>query len=211
MRELNLNNQKPVTKNRFKKPRNKVNLRGFMKKVVWIVATVMVISLASFVCHELYGFVGKKSFLRLDRIEVTGNKKLTREEILAAASVRVGDDLLALRISGIGEQLAKNPWVKTVRVRRDFPRSLSIDVSERLPIGIVSMGYLYYLDNKGEVFKPLQKGDSLDFPVITGFSEEDVQRDPAGVKEALKGVLALLEELDSGKKGIPIVFQLGWV
>ena len=202
MRELNLNNQKPATKNRFKKPRHKVNLRVFLKKVVRIVAFVVVVSLISLVGYDLYGFVGKTTFLRLDQIEVTGNKKLTRDEILAAASVRLGDDLLALRISRMGEQLTKNPWVAGVKVRRNFPHSLSIEVSERLPVGIVSMGYLYYLDNRGEIFKPLQEGDSLDFPVVTGLSEDDVQRDPAGAREALKGILALIKELYSGKKGI---------
>ncbi len=202
MRELNLNNQKPVTRNRFKKSRSKINLRGFLKKAVRIGAAVVVGSLVTLVCYEFYGFIGKTTFLRLDQITVTGNSKLTREEILSAASVRLGDDLLSLRISRMGEQLAKNPWIAGVRIRRNFPHTLSIEISERQPVGIVSMSYLYYLDSSGEIFKPLQEGDRLDFPVITGLTEDDAQRDPAGTKETLKGILALLKELDSGRKGI---------
>lgn len=204
MRELNLNNQKPATRNRFKKQRKKFDVRGFLKKIVRVTAAVVVVSLIFLVCFELYGFIGKTTFLRLERIEVTGTKKLTRDEILSAASVKLGDDLLGLRLSSMGEQLTKNPWVASVRVRRNFPHSIAIDVLERQPVGVVSMGYLYYLDDRGEIFKPLQEGDSLDFPVITGLAEDDLIRDPAGSKETLKGVLALLQQLKKDRSGISI-------
>jgi len=204
MRELNLNNQKPATRNRFKKQRKKINIRGFLKKTVRVAAAVVVISLIFLVCYEIYGFVGKTTFLRLERIEVSGIKKLTREEILSAASVKTGDDLLGLKLSRMGEQLTKNPWIASVRVRRNFPRALSIDVVERQPVGIVSMGYLYYLDSRGDIFKPLQEGDTLDYPVITGLVEDDLLRDPAGAKETVKGMLVLLEQLQKGRAGISI-------
>ncbi len=204
MRELSLNNQKPVTRNRFKKERRTYDLRGFLKKAVRLTASLVVVSMVVLVVYELYGFLGRTTFLRLDRIEVTGLKRLKQEEVLAAASVREGQDLLSLRLSRMGEQLAKNPWIESVRVRRNFPHSLSISVVEREPVGVVSMGYLYYLDSRGEIFKPLQEGDSLDYPVITGLSEEDIQRDPAGSKETLKVMLGLLDQLRGNKTGITL-------
>ena len=202
MRELNLNNQKPAARNRFKKQRKKINIRNLLKKTVRVTSAVVVISLIFLVVYEIYGFVGKTTFLRLERIEVSGVNKLTREEILSAASVKIGDDLLGLKLSRMGEQLAKNPWVAAVRVRRNFPHALSIDVVERQPVGVVSMGYLYYLDSKGDIFKPLQEGDRLDYPVITGLAEDDLLRDPAGAKDTVKGMLALLEQLKKERAGI---------
>jgi len=202
MRELNLNNQKPAARNRFKKQRKKINIRGFLKKTVRVTAAVVVISLSFLVCYEIYGFIGKATFLRLERIEISGVKKLTNEEVLSAAAVKVGDDLLGIKLSRMGEQLAKNPWIASVRVRRNFPHALSIDVVERQPVGIVSMGYLYYLDTRGDIFKPLQEGDRLDYPVITGLVEDDLLRDPAGAKETVKGMLTLLEQLKKERAGI---------
>ncbi|NVO00653.1 MAG: FtsQ-type POTRA domain-containing protein [Geobacteraceae bacterium] len=204
MRELNLNNQKPATRNRFKKQRKKINVRGILKKSVRVATVIVVVSLAFLVCFELYGFVGKTTFLRLEKIEVTGINKLTRDEILASASVKLNDDLLGLRLTRMGEQLTKNPWIASVRVRRTFPHSLFIDVQERQPIGVVSMGYLYYLDARGDIFKPLQEGDSLDFPVITGLAEDDLIRDPAGTKDTLKGILAILQQLKKERNGISL-------
>lgn len=204
MRELNLNNQKPANRNRFKKQRQKLDVRGILKKGVRVATAVVVFSLVFLVCFELYGFIGKTTFLRLEKIEITGLKKLTRDEILAAASVKLNDDLLGLRLTRMGEQLTKNPWIASVRVRRTFPHTLFIDVQERQPIGVVSMGYLYYLDSRGDIFKPLQEGDSLDFPVITGLAEDDLIRDPSGTRETLKGILAILQQLQKNRSGISL-------
>jgi cell division septal protein FtsQ len=97
-----------------------------------------------------------------------------------------------MKLKRVGEQLQKNPWAEKVKVRRYFPHTLAIEISEREPVAIVNMGYLYYLDKKGEIFKPLNEGDRLDYPVLTGINEEDMGKDPAGARDALKGALALM-------------------
>jgi cell division septal protein FtsQ len=107
--------------------------------------------------------------------------------------------MLGLRLRRIGEQLAKIPWVEKVRVRRYFPGSLVVEIREREPQAIAHMGYLYYLDGSGEPFKPLTVGDPLDYPVVTGVTEEDVARDPAGSREALRGALELMAVLKEGE------------
>ena len=92
----------------------------------------------------------------------------------------------------MGEQLSQNPWVETVHIRRYFPDALSIDITEREPVAVINMGFIYYLDQKGNVFKVLNQGDRLDYPVITGFSEEDLNKSPLATKEALKTTCELL-------------------
>src|SRR6266568_5493985 len=198
MRELSLNVQKPLSRNRFKKKRRQVDFRNLLKKIVRIVAAVVVTSLVAVVGYEVYGLLARSTFLRLERLEVKGVRRLTRDEVISQAAVRIGDDLLGLRLRRMGEQLAKNPWVARVKIRRTFPHTLTIEVIEREPVAVASMGYLYYLDSEGEVFKPLQEGDQLDYPVVTGFNEDDLVRDPAGARESLKGVLSLLRQLRSG-------------
>jgi cell division septal protein FtsQ len=105
----------------------------------------------------------------------------------------------------MGEQLSKNPWVANVKVQRNLPDSVSITVVERKPVAIVSMGYLYYMDSNGDVFKPLQEGDNLDFPVVTGLSEDDFIKDPSGTKETLAGVLELLKDMQ--QSGSPVLMS----
>jgi cell division septal protein FtsQ len=133
--------------------------------------------------------------MRLTVVEVINQKRLSREEVLTLAGVTPGDAMLGLRLKRIGEQLARNPWIETVKVRRYFPHTLTIELTEREPVAVVNMGYMYYLDKNGDVFKPLTAGDSLDFPVLTGINEEDMGKDSAGAKAALQEAVALIARL----------------
>ncbi|HYS42914.1 MAG TPA: cell division protein FtsQ/DivIB [Geobacteraceae bacterium] len=197
MRDLHAKKTRPAGKNRLKKQRKPINYRGFFKKLVRLVGGLLVVALVALTGYEIYGVVARTTFLRLERIEVSELKRLTREEVIGLAGVKPGDDLLSLRLRRIGEQLAKNPWVEKVRVRRYFPHVLAIEVTEREPVAVVNMGYLYYLDKNGEIFKPLNEGDRLDYPVLTGFTEEELGKDPAGSREMLKKARDLIAQLAS--------------
>jgi cell division protein FtsQ len=190
-------------RNRMKKERKPVNYRGFFKKAARLAGGLTVLSLAVVIIYELYGVVTHTTFLRLDRIEINPLKRLTREDVIALAGVKPGDDMLSMRLTRVGEHLMKNPWAEKVKVRRYFPHTLAIEIVEREPVAIVNMGYLYYMDKKGEVFKPLNGGDGLDYPVLTGISEEDMWKDPAGARDALKGALGLIDMLKGGQ-GLPL-------
>ncbi len=163
----------------------------------------VVIAVLSVVCYEAYELLARTTFLRLEKIEVSRLRRLKREEILALSGVKPGDAMLHLDLRRVAEQVKKNPWVEKVRVNRYFPHTLSIEVTEWVPAAVVNMGYLYYLDRKGEIFKPLNRGDNLDFPVITGITEEDLAKDPAGCKGMLRNALELADLLKGG-----MVFKL---
>jgi cell division septal protein FtsQ len=153
------------------------------------------LSLIFGVLYVGYRAVGAATFFRLKNIEVSAAKRLTREEILALVGVEPGQDLARMNLRRMGEQLSQNPWVETVRLHRYFPDRLSIVITEREPLAIVNMSYIYYLDKKGTVFKVLNQGDKLDYPVVTGFSEEELNSNPSGTGEALKTTCELLRIL----------------
>jgi cell division septal protein FtsQ len=100
-----------------------------------------------------------------------------------------------MNLKRMGESLLQNPWVETVQINRYFPDRLTIAITEREPLAIVNMGYIYYLDKKANIFKVLNQGDKLDYPVVTGFSEEELAGDPKGTREALKNTCDLLKIL----------------
>jgi len=203
MYDLSMKRERIAARNRLKKQRKPINYRSFFKKVARLAGGFIVLSLVTVVGYELYGVVIHTTFLRLDRIEINSLKRLHREEVVALAGVKPGDDMMAMKPRHIGEHLLKNPWVEKVNVRRYLPHTLTIEITEREPVAVVNMGYLYYLDKKGEVFKPLNGGDGLDYPVLTGINEEDMWKDPAGTRDALKGALGLIDMLKGGQ-GLPL-------
>jgi len=197
MRDLHLKKSKPV-RNRLKKQRKPVNYRGFFKRALRLAGGILVVALVGLTVYEVYGVFARTTFLRLERIEVSNLKRLSREEVIGLAGVKVGDDMLGLPLKRMGEQLAKNPWVAKVRVQRFFPHTLTIVVAERDPAVVVNMGYLYYLDRNGEIFKPLNVGDRLDYPILTGITEDDMAKDPTATREVMRRVLELIALVDNG-------------
>jgi len=201
MRDLHPKKQRQAPQNRVKKApkkRKPVNWRPILTWLSRGIGGAALCGVLGFGGVQLYRVVSRTTLLRLETIEVSPLTRLTREEIVALAGVKPGDSMLGLRLKKVGEGLAKNPWIEQIQVRRFFPHTLSISLTERSPKAVANVGCLYYLDAKGELFKTLAEGDRLDYPLITGVNEPDLEKDPAGCKEALKCALQLIDCLKAG-------------
>jgi len=193
---------KPVGKNRVKqvkKERKPLNFRRHLKRAGRYLGAAALCGLLGFTGYHTYRFVSRIVLFKLDTIEVTNNRRIDRREIILQAGVSPGDDIIRLNLRRIGEQLEKNPWIESVRVRRYFPHTLAIEIAEREPVAVINMGHLAYLDTKGTVFKPLTEGDNLNYPIITGVTEDDMARDPSGSGRALKEAVGLIALLKQGQ------------
>ena len=200
MRDLHAKKQR-VPHNRVKKApkkRKPVNWRPIIKGLSKGIAGAAVCTALGFGGWQLYGLASRTTLLRLEAIEVSPLKRVTREEIVTLAGVRPGDSMLGLELEDVVARLSKNPWLEQVQVRRYFPHTLSITLSERTPQAVANVGCLYYLDEKGVLFKSLVEGDRLDYPLITGLTEEELAKDPKGSREALKTALQLIDTLKAG-------------
>jgi cell division protein FtsQ len=201
MRDLQSKKQRQVPFNRVKKKpkkRKPVNWRPILTWLSRGIGATAVLAALGFGGWQLKRVASRTTLLRLENIEVSPLQRLTRSEVVALAGVKPGDSMLGLRLKVVVEQLSKNPWIEQVQVRRFFPHTLSITLSERTPQAVANVGCLYYLDAKGDLFKSLVEGDRLDYPLITGVSEDDLAKDPAGSKEALKSALTLIGRLKAG-------------
>ncbi|GFO59752.1 cell division protein FtsQ [Geomonas silvestris] len=202
MRDLHVKNKRQAPQNRVKKApkqRKPINWRPILTWLSRGIGGAALVGALVFGSVQLYRLVSRTTFLCLETIEVSQLTRLSRSEIVALAGVKPGDAMLGIKLKEIAEELSKNPWIEKVQVQRFFPHTLSIRLAERTPRAVANVGCLYYVDTKGELFKPLMEGDQLDYPLITGLSEQDVQSDPNGSKEALKDALALIDSLKAGR------------
>lgn len=127
------------------------------------------------------------------RVENFG--RVSEEEIIALSDIRPGMNIFDLELGMIGRKIEENPWIATARVERVLPREVVISVREREPKAVINLGYLYYLDADGEIFKVLGPEDSLDFPVVTGIDRRTLLENPDDCRRQLKEAMALLDEL----------------
>lgn len=187
--------RRKVAPNKIKIQRKPLDLKKHLRLLKKLATVVTLFALACGIPYGCYRAITAVTIFSLKSIGVSSAKHLTRDEILGLAGLEPGKDLLGMDLKSMGEHILQNPWVESVRINRYFPDAISIAITEREPIAIVNMGFIYYLDQQGEVFKVLNQGDRLDYPVITGFSEEELGRDPKGTKEALLATCDLLKIL----------------
>ena len=110
---------------------------------------------------------GKES---VEKITVTGNYSITRDELLYAA--RLNDSLISseeINIDIIEDRISRHPEVKKVFVSRENPQELKIEIIEKRPVAILNgENEVKLVDDEPDVF-PLKVSQKIyDLPVISG-------------------------------------------
>jgi cell division protein FtsQ len=140
-------------------------------------------------------------------LEVTGNSHCSRDEVLAAARLTVGSNVLAVDLERAARQIERLPWVARATVTRQLPDTLRVAIEERAPAALVAVGGLYLASADGTLFKRAEPGDPVDLPVVTGLSRESFRERPDGAREQVRDSLALMGDLESAQLGSSMRLQ----
>jgi cell division protein FtsQ len=94
-----------------------------------------------------------------------GTDHVTSTDIVNLAAVGDGTTLLNVNTAQIEENIKKNPWVATVSVKRKFPNTLEISVTEQQAFAIVVSGSAdkaWYISGDGTWIQPVSLQTSGD-------------------------------------------------
>lgn len=141
---------------------------GFLKLFI-LVAVVAMISL-SFL--YLYHYLLTSPYMKLERVEVKGVDGEIRHDLIQACGLNPDMSLLALRLNELKQKMENHPWVRSVKLERRFPHTLIVRAEKEIPSALVVMDKICYMNRYGEVFKEVCESEEMDFPVITGASEQ---------------------------------------
>ena len=201
MLDLKKTNQKikKVRKNRRKQERQPLDLRKilhrFLRVGVTVFSAVLIVTGSFFIVQLLMA----SDLFKIDRVAVEGQQRLNSQQVVDLSDIQIGTNTFSLDLGLIGRKIEENSWVKQARVQRIFPRQVVIHIVERRPVAIVNLGYLYYLDEEGEIFKVLDANDKLDFPMVTGFEYARAQEHDAEYAQRLTQIVALISDLRERK------------
>jgi cell division protein FtsQ len=134
---------------------------------------------------ELWTYLTHSPRFAIKQIVVRTGSRVTEREIRMLANLKEGDNILGFRLSDCVAGIQIHPWVKRASVMRQFPDRVVIEVQEREPVALVSLGSLYYVDQDAEIFKKLLPGEALDYPVLSGITLREVVEDKAQVDPLL--------------------------
>lgn len=142
---------------------------------------------------ELRDSVLGHSYFSVREIRVKGGEKIGGSEIVGLAGLSHGMNIWKIDSRMIERKIGEHPWVRRVLVRREFPRRVVIEVEERSARAIVMLGKPYYVDTEGFVFKEVGGGETVDFPLITGLSREELASESHLTRQKIQEVLKLSE------------------
>jgi cell division protein FtsQ len=209
MRDFKTDKQPRVKGNRLKREKQPRDWRKLLHRLLGISLLLGKLALAILLVGGalLAGrMVFHSGYFAIDKVHVENLHRLQPDEVIGLSDVRIGGNIFDLDLEAIGRKIAENPWVAEAEVQRVFPREVVITVREREPKAIINLGYLYYVDGEGEIFKVLNGDDRLDYPVLTGIDRRFLLDNPGVAHQLLQDAMGLLAQLEARR-----IFSLGEV
>ena len=110
--------------------------------------------------------------LRVTRITVAGNTRLSKGEVVALVDGLRGESLVTVDLDSWRQKLMASPWVGSASIRRVVPGTIAITISERQPMGIGRLGRdLYLIDQDGTIIDQFGPNYAeFDLPIIDGLA-----------------------------------------
>ncbi|PTR32204.1 cell division protein FtsQ [Rhodococcus sp. OK519] len=82
----------------------------------------------------LVGTLWFSPLMSVKRVEYVGDGMLSSEEVLAQAGIQEGTPLLRVDTAAAAQRVAGIPRVAEARVRREYPSTVQVSVTERIPV-----------------------------------------------------------------------------
>jgi cell division protein FtsQ len=137
----------------------------------------------------------------LKRISYRGLGHATEQDVLRYTGLQQGQNLFQMDLGTLERSLGVHPWVKTVELRRRLPDMVEVNVTEHVPVALISLGDLYLLDADGEPFKRVRVGDALDLVLVSGVDRDAYGKEPEAVRARLRGALGVVEAFSRSEAG----------
>jgi cell division protein FtsQ len=151
-------------------------------RIAWrLLRHLLVLALFCYAGYRAFTLVVRAAPLKVGRIMVSGNVRLSSAEVEALAHGLHGRGILTADLDASRRHLLESPWVAEAALRRVLPSTIEVRIVERQPIGICRLGnQLYLIDRSGTVideFGPRYR--EFDLPIVDGL----VRPSPRGAKQ----------------------------
>lgn len=191
-KNISNNKKKPaVTKKISKKQEMAIKKR---KLILKIIRTIILIGM-------LIGtliYILLSPLFNIKDVTVTGNNKLSKEEIISLSEIRTEENIFKTSKNDIKNRIKTNPYVENVKIRRKLPDKVEIIVVERVATYMLPFANSYvYINNQGYMLEITSQKANL--PIITGFStpEENLHEGERLLSEDLVKLGEVLQIIES--------------
>jgi cell division protein FtsQ len=153
---------------------------------------------------EVAQAVTARTGFAVDQVRVVGHRETSEIDILERLDLTGWTSLIGFEVDGARERVASLPWVEVASVRKVYPETLEIRITEREPFAIWQHdGQLSIIGRKGNVIVPYAGGRHASLPLVVG----------SGAGERAAGFIdemAKFPDLASRVKGYVLVGERRW-
>ena len=118
----------------------------------------------------------------IEDVKIAGNEQTSDIDILQQLGLDGTTSLVALDVETARDLISKMPWVEHVTVRKVYPRTIQVTLTERKAFGIWQHGTeLSLIEKSGSVIAPLRDNKFAGLPLFVG---RDAETTAAGFYES---------------------------
>lgn len=180
----------PTADKRFRRAHVRPSRKRFWPRPSWRTAVrgAVIGALLCYLGYRAFSLVLSVEALTVTKITVSGTDRLSRGEVVSLLEDMRGRNMLTVSLEGWREKLLTSPWVADASLRRVFPGTISVTISERHPLGIARIADdLYLVDSHGGVIDQFGPNYAeFDLPLIDGLAA------PPGAEGLIERTRALL-------------------
>ena len=159
---------------RFRRARVTPARRSRFFQFTWIKVARAAACLALIVygLYRVTSLVLDAQALTITRIDVSGNSRMSRGEVVALLEGLRGTSMVTVDLEPWRQALLRSPWVAEAAIRRVLPGTVAVAISERQPMGIGRVGdNLYLIDDRGVIIDQFGPNYAeFDLPIIDGLA-----------------------------------------
>ncbi|MBF0099298.1 MAG: FtsQ-type POTRA domain-containing protein [Desulfobacterales bacterium] len=143
----------------------------FLLKVSMRLMLILGITISFVFCHD---WIMQCNALKIQQVDIHGLVFMKPETIKSIAGVHEGMNIFSFNLSEVRDRLYASPWIANAEVTREVPSRMIIRIEENIPIACVDVGYKFWLNEQGKIFKLKEPDDTFNLPLIQGFNIEEL-------------------------------------
>ncbi len=111
------------------------------------------------------------NLFHITEIHVTGNSRLSQEEIISLSNIKKYTNLFKLNKLQSIEKIKENAYIENVTIKRKLPNQIEIEIEERIPKYMLQIADSYvYINNQGYMLE--LSNEKLEIPILVGITTD---------------------------------------
>ncbi len=141
----------------------------------YVIAGVGALLITSGLFVFVHDAITQCDYFKAKSLKIEGVQRLSPSQIIEAARVKKGMNVLEVNLAMARKRLLAQPWIADAEIRREIPAGLHIKVREHSPLAIIDLGRKFLLNENGRVFKEWTDTDPANLPLVSGLALSDIR------------------------------------